>query len=68
MFAEQGHAQIVNRYLFREFECAADDVIGIDGPAFTPLTLIGDCLLCHSGHLHQNVSCACGPQPRHRLT
>src|SRR5271163_602250 len=55
VFAEQGHAQVVDRNLLCEFECAADDVIGIDGPAFAPLPLVCSCLLCHYGHLHQSV-------------
>ena len=58
VLAQQRHAQVVDRYLLREFECAADDVVGVDGPAFASLTLIGGCLLCHYGHLHQRLSCA----------
>src|ERR1700741_4860329 len=49
VLAEQRHAQVVYRYLFREFECAADDVIGIEGPAFASLTLISGSVLGHYG-------------------
>ena len=63
VFAEQRHAQVVYRHLLREFECATDDVIRIDGSAFAALTLVGSCLLCHYGHLHQGVCCACGRWP-----
>ena len=49
MFAKQWHAQVVYRYLFREFECATYDVVGIDGPAFTSLTLVGGRLLATTG-------------------
>jgi hypothetical protein len=52
MLAEQRHAQVIDRDLFSEVERTADDVVGIDGSAFAPLTLLRGCWLGHCGHLH----------------
>ncbi|WP_206743151.1 hypothetical protein, partial [Mycobacterium intracellulare] len=60
MFAEQRHAQVVDRHLLGEFECAADDVVGIDGPAFASLTLIGGGVFFFLGPLPLNNFCFLG--------
>ena len=49
-----GMLKIVDADVFGELERALDDVVGIDGPAFAPLTLLGGRLLRHERHLHQS--------------